>query len=180
MRKNWKEIPGCFNDPDESTLIQKLADGKIVVEVGTFRGRSLACIAEKATIVYSVDTFKSHDNGQSQMQFYTTLKETQENLRGYDNVVFLPGESDDIAPTFPNESVDMVFIDGFHYYEYVMKDIIFWYPKIKNGGVFAFHDNNYPCVSEACIKIFSKIEGMGGSVIYSIKTGDEIKTAGKY
>jgi len=180
MKKMWHEISGNFSH-GEVELLQRLTEGKVVVEVGTFYGRSLAAIAEKAMLVYSVDTFRAHPNGQTQMQYYTTLKETQENLRGYNNVTFLPGESDDIAPTFDNESIDTCFIDGFHYLEWIFKDAIFWYSKIKVGGIMAFHDAFiYPGVNEVCNKIFGRIDGQASSVIYAIKKGNELITSGQY
>lgn len=179
--KKWNEIQGNF-DSNECELFQsRLALGKVVVEVGTFHGRSLACIASVAQHVYSVDTFKAHPNGQSQMQYYTTLIDTQESLRGYDNVTFLPGTSDTIAPTFENESIDTVFIDAFHFYEWCMTDCVFWYPKLKIGGIMAVHDSqSYPCTVEVLNKIFGRIDGVVGSVSYVTKNGDEIKTAGQF
>jgi hypothetical protein len=43
---------------------------------------------------------------------------------------------------YPDESLDVVFLDASHRYEDVKDDIIAWYPKVKKGGIFSGHD--YP------------------------------------
>lgn len=40
----------------------------------------------------------------------------------------------------PNESLDFVYIDGDHTFDFVMMDIILWAPKVKFGGVISGHD----------------------------------------
>jgi len=39
-----------------------------------------------------------------------------------------------------DESLDFVFIDADHGYEYVKEDINAWYPKVRNGGLVSGHD----------------------------------------
>ncbi len=41
---------------------------------------------------------------------------------------------------FEDKSLDFVFIDANHTYEYVKQDLNLWYPKIKKGGIFSGHD----------------------------------------
>lgn len=40
----------------------------------------------------------------------------------------------------PDELVDCLFIDGNHTYEYVLSDFQMYYPKVRSGGIVAFHD----------------------------------------
>jgi len=44
------------------------------------------------------------------------------------------------ADRYQDNSLDFVFIDAAHDYTSVTKDLIAWYPKIKNNGVIAGHD----------------------------------------
>jgi hypothetical protein len=41
---------------------------------------------------------------------------------------------------FEDESLDFVFIDANHTYDYVKQDLNLWYPKVKKGGIFSGHD----------------------------------------
>ena len=41
---------------------------------------------------------------------------------------------------FPYNSLDFIYIDANHAYDFVVKDIELWFPKLKKGGVFAGHD----------------------------------------
>jgi len=52
------------------------------------------------------------------------------------------------------ESVDIIFIDGNHTEEFVLQDMKDWYPKLREGGIFAGHDyypagHHYHCVAKA-------------------------------
>jgi len=38
------------------------------------------------------------------------------------------------------DDVDFLFVDGDHFYEGVSKDFELWYPKVRKGGLIAFHD----------------------------------------
>lgn len=41
---------------------------------------------------------------------------------------------------FANDSLDFAYIDGNHAFDYVLKDIINWWDKIKPGGLIGGHD----------------------------------------
>jgi hypothetical protein len=44
------------------------------------------------------------------------------------------------AKLIPNKSLDFVYIDGNHQYEFVIEDIKSWFPKLKVGGIIGGHD----------------------------------------
>lgn len=57
-----------------------------------------------------------------------------------DRFKHLPNFSLDAAKMFDDETFDFVFIDGNHWYSYVVDDIAAWLPKVKPGGILAGHD----------------------------------------
>jgi predicted O-methyltransferase YrrM len=52
-----------------------------------------------------------------------------------------------------NEPISFLFIDGSHEYKDVKKDFFEWFPKVKIGGIIAFHDNNWDGVKKVLDEI---------------------------
>jgi len=48
--------------------------------------------------------------------------------------------SKDAVKSFQDNSVDVVYIDGNHKYDYVKEDISLWFPKVKKDGIIGGHD----------------------------------------
>ena len=67
------------------------------------------------------------------------------------------------AFAFDDQSVDFVFVDADHRYEFVKADILNWLPKIKERGWIAGHDYNQQ-VEQAVNEIFkpNQIEKISG------------------
>ena len=61
----------------------------------------------------------------------------------------LRGYSQDFVNLFEDKSLDYIFIDGDHSYEGALRDCELYFPKIKNGGVFAGHDWSFEGVQKA-------------------------------
>lgn len=61
-------------------------------------------------------------------------------LKDFTNAVFLKGLSEKMADKVPDNSLGFIYIDACHYYEYVMKDLQAWVPKLVKGGVCGLHD----------------------------------------
>lgn len=57
-----------------------------------------------------------------------------------DRASLIQGWSRDVAQTVPDESLDFVFLDANHAYEYVVEDIALWSKKVKKGGIVYGHD----------------------------------------
>ena len=56
------------------------------------------------------------------------------------NVKFILKNSDNAIKIFKKNSIDYIYIDGFHSYEQVKKDIKNYFPILKTGGILAGHD----------------------------------------
>lgn len=52
-----------------------------------------------------------------------------------DRVEFIEKFSEDASGDIP-DNLDFIYVDGNHEYDYVMRDLEMYYPKVKTGGVF--------------------------------------------
>jgi hypothetical protein len=63
------------------------------------------------------------------------------NIKGYeDRAVMVRASSEVASKMFVDKSLDFVYIDANHAYDYVVQDIKLWYPKIKEKGYLLGHD----------------------------------------
>ncbi len=118
------------------------------VELGTHGGYSYfaMCQAVKAldltTRCYAVDTWQ----GDEHAGFYSEdiFRRVQEhNERHYASFSRLVRATFAEALThFPDGSIDLLHIDGRHFYEDVKEDYESWRPKLSNRAVVIFHDIN--------------------------------------
>ena len=66
---------------------------------------------------------------------------TLERLKSYkDRTQIIRKTSMDAVKQIDDNSLDFVYIDGFHDFDYIMSDLIFWVPKVRSGGIIAGHD----------------------------------------
>lgn len=114
-----------------------------VVEVGSHRGEFAETLCKHISTI-ELTVVDPYVNYQEYIDFQErdneqTWREVQERLRPY-NVSFLRMMSVDGAARFSDASVDMVYIDANHKFEYVVEDILAWMPKICSGGLLSGHD----------------------------------------
>lgn len=76
---------------------------------------------------------KNYDDG----GFKNTIINTEKYV---DRAFMLRMRAEDAIDLFGDESLDFVYIDANHKYEYVKRDIEQWFPKVKIGGILAGHD----------------------------------------
>lgn len=64
---------------------------------------------------------------------------------GYDSQLIVDqGLSWNFAANWQDDSIDLLLVDACHDYDCVNQDIEAWYPKVKQDGVFYFHDFREP------------------------------------
>ena len=117
------------------------------VEVGTFKGEfSKEILVSWSGKLYMVDVWRDlseeYQDCSNHKFFETNLyDETIKNIDEFgDRAIMIRSTSESASQIFNNNSLDFVYIDANHSYEFVKQDIELWYPKIKNGGYILGHD----------------------------------------
>lgn len=118
---------------------------KRAVEVGVCDGRYSEILMKTIPDLelFGIDPYVPY-NRYSDFRKATTLDEklvkARERLDKYKNYTLVIGWSVEASKWIQDESLDFVFIDGNHKYEFVKEDIETWYPKVRKGGIVSGHD----------------------------------------
>ena len=133
-------------------MIKHFPTNSHFVEVGSWKGRSAAFMAVeinnsgKSIKFDCVDTWEgSKTEDAHQNDSYVKNGLLYEKFLSNTEVVkhiITPkrGDSIQMSMTYEDDSLDFVFIDGDHRYEFVKADIEAWVPKVKIGGIVSGHD----------------------------------------
>jgi len=130
---------------------QLLQEDGVVVEVGSYRGRSMSFLADGAKAgevpVYCVDPWTFADltgpevdqeDDNVEAAFLTALA-----ANGHGLVTQLRGLSMDVLATWSRGPVGLLFIDGAHDTPSVRADLDGWTAHVPVGGTVVMHDMNY-------------------------------------
>ena len=96
--------------------------------------------------LYAIDPFEYYPDFDKQIKavnrdYEGHYKIFLSNIAPYkDKIKVIRKRSSDAAELIEDNSLDFVFIDGNHLYEYVKEDILLWAPKVKWGGIISGHD----------------------------------------
>ena len=74
---------------------------------------------------------------------------------GKSNVRWLMTTSELASKCVEDESLDFVYIDGNHSFDFITQDLQFWFPKIRKGGIISGHDYGIRPVRKA-VDAFAK------------------------
>lgn len=151
-------IKGFLHCSELQRLVE-LAANRNVLEVGAFMGLSAWGMAITAKTVVSLDTFRANSAGQQQMAELTTLDDYVKAVSRFGNVRWHVGTSEQGAAAGLGD-FDMIFLDAMHTYEDVKADIERWWPRVKSGGLMAFHDyghDHFPGVKQAVDERFGEL-----------------------
>ena len=116
-------------------------------EIGVDRGwfsKQICQILPQAKL-YGIDAYAAYESyierkgrrGQKSLNY--RYEEAKVRLSPY-NCELIKKYSMDAVKDFEDESLDFVFIDGNHTFEYVINDIAEWSKKIRPGGIISGHD----------------------------------------
>lgn len=148
-------IHGWFSrDEAEALVAEVLArPGATVVEIGSYCGRSSACLGLAAQQVggrlYCIDPFTGTASGHVIEHVYLSgtggtppgvmFDQMVDVFKLSDVVEKIVGFSQNVGEMW-GLPIDVLFIDGDHAYDYVKKDMELFAPYVKPGGIMALHD----------------------------------------
>jgi hypothetical protein len=126
-----------------SDLFHEL-DFKVGAEIGTEHGR----YAEKLIAgnpqmkLFCVDPYMVYPyyNNMKEQEEVETFYEAAKNRLSKYNTEILRMTSMEAVKQFEDNSLDFVFIDGDHYFEFIVNDMIYWSRKVRPSGIVYGHD----------------------------------------
>lgn len=152
--KKYNDIEGWLTEPEALglyKLAKKLPAQAIIVEIGSWKGKSTFCLARglKSGYVFAIDPFNGDGGLDTNSQAeYDLKKGSQDLLTNFENtmqrlgvdkkIVAKKGYSSQFHKDF--NKIDLLFIDGDHSIKGCQSDFELYAPKIKSGGYIAFHD----------------------------------------
>jgi hypothetical protein len=153
----YESVEGWFNPGDIAfykEIIDQFNGPAHFVEIGSYKGKSSSFMAveianSKKNIKFDcVDTWEGSPEHQAGGNLedpdvindlmFDVFKKNMEPLKDYYTAKRMP--SLEAVASYPDNSLDFVFIDADHSYQSVREDIIAWWPKVKNGGIISGHD----------------------------------------
>lgn len=149
-----KDLPRLFNE----------LGFKVGAEIGVFEGAfSERLLRYNPSLkLFGVDLWESYP-GYKDFEKHTILESYTKALdivKGYD-CTYIKGWSHEVVNQFEDESLDFVFIDCNHAYEFVVADIANWSKKVRIGGIVCGHDYHDYSKSKKWqqMQVFSAVNG---------------------
>ncbi len=136
---------------------------EMMVEIGGWQGESATLFAyhfPKAKI-YSVEPFIPNYDPElhvARQNMEIVEGNYRERIEKFPNIELLRMTSVQALQNFSDGSLDFVYIDGDHRYEFVQKDIGGWMKKVCSGGFIGGHDQGMPGISKAIEEKLGKVD----------------------
>lgn len=164
-------------------LARKSEANGVIAEIGSWKGKSTIWIGKGAEIkgvkVYAIDPHIGSLEHQVEGKKIWTFDDFKKNIEkaGLAQQIHPIVKTSKEALKEIKTPIHFLFIDGAHAYEEVKEDLTLWFPKVKTGGVIAFHDSfvGWPGVTKLVNEevftspYFSKVRYLN-SITYGIKT----------
>ncbi|HKY66762.1 MAG TPA: class I SAM-dependent methyltransferase [Acidimicrobiales bacterium] len=147
-------VDGWFSPEQVARVVERASGvpaGGRIVEIGSFRGRSMIAIARSApegVEIVAIDPHAGNDRGPQEIEGFADEAEIDskvfltnlERAGVRDRVTYVRKFSHDALDDVPGP-IDMLHIDGAHRYGPASDDIASWGGKVADGGSVLIHDS---------------------------------------
>lgn len=147
-------VDGWFSPEQVARVVERASGvpaGGRIVEIGSFRGRSMIAIARSApegVEIVAIDPHAGNDRGPQEIEGFADEAEIDskvfltnlERAGVRDRVTYVRKFSHDALDDVPGP-IDMLHIDGAHRYGPASDDIASWGAKVADGGSVLIHDS---------------------------------------
>jgi len=138
---------------------------KEIAEIGVWRGHTSIVLLRNLPsleVFHAIDSWINYEDYQGDNKNNETIifdKLIFEDRTHWlkDKLKIHHGFSKDTCDQIRDNSLDLIFIDANHSYEYLLEDIKIWTPKVKKDGLIIGHDYNpktFPGVVKAVHEVF--------------------------
>jgi len=134
-------------------------------EVGVCEGRNAASMLSiipdlhltlvDPYMVYEYKKFRRHTKWKWHLPTMDIVRRRAIRKLSKYNVRWLMTTSELASRCVPDESLDFVYIDGNHTFDFITQDLQFWFPKIRKGGILSGHDYGMRPI-HAAVDVFAK------------------------
>ncbi len=151
FNKATKNVGGWLTEVEGLSLYnaaKKIKTGNVIVEVGSWKGKSTICLGNGSkdgnkVKIFAIDPHIGSSEHQKMFGEVDTFEEFKQNINKAGVAEFIEpirDTSESAANNF-NQQIEFAFIDGAHEYSFVKLDFNLWFPKVMNGGILALHDS---------------------------------------
>lgn len=174
-----KDIPGWLTAHEAGFLASAATATKnlpgVIVEIGSFHGKSTIELARAGEPVWAIDPHKGYFSGG---RTSSTLLAFLENIRDAhaDRVVHPVVKTSREASVGWKRPIKFLFIDGLHDVAHARQDYTLWTPFVLEDGIVAMHDAfcGWPGAGAVALTYIVRSSaykeiGVVGSIIYGIR-----------
>jgi hypothetical protein len=185
VRDRIHGIEGWLEDR-EAEALERYAKDRVVLEVGSYKGKSAVAMAPLAKEIICIDHFHPEQQGQGFAPDSESIRpELEQNTEPWQEKITIHELDSQYAVTLDWPKVGLLYVDGNHDYETILSDLGFM-KHVKTGGYAAFHDFNWNGVQQALREVVEQdplwkcVERVGGLVVYKrLKAGSKKKSFGR-
>jgi len=155
----WHDVGQLLNDLGFKNL----------AEIGVYRGRfterlTSQCPTAQVSAIDAWNLYQDYNDYTKDDLEDIAYNEFNKRMEKYNNLKVIKSWSVDASKIFEDNSLDYIFIDANHQFEFVVEDLKAWYPKVKEGGIIMGHDYFAPRHPKIKVLNFGVINAVNGFV----------------